>query len=66
VLPLLRICEVKDAYSGHHQQMVGMRSCPGRDAARVNETLKARLNLLFYTSGEQLQTALGEFIEFYN
>lgn len=33
---------------------------------RFHETLKARLNLLVYTSVEQLQTALGEFIEFYN
>jgi len=31
-----------------------------------NETLKARLNLLIYTSPEQLRAALAEFIEFYN
>ena len=33
---------------------------------RFHETLKARLNLLVYTSPEQLRGAMGEFIEFYN
>ncbi len=31
-----------------------------------HETLKARLNLLVYTSAERLGAALREFIEFYN
>jgi hypothetical protein len=33
---------------------------------RFHETLKARLNLLVYTSPEELRRALAEFIEFYN
>jgi RNA-directed DNA polymerase len=33
---------------------------------RFHETLKARLNLLVFTSPEALGAAMGEFIEFYN
>jgi transposase InsO family protein len=33
---------------------------------RFHETLKARLNLLAYTSLEELRRALAEFIAFYN
>jgi transposase InsO family protein len=33
---------------------------------RFHETLKARLNLLVYTSPERLRTGMAEFIEFYN
>jgi putative transposase len=43
----------------HHPQTNGK-------IERFHETLKARLNLLVYTSPEQLRAALGEFIEFYN
>ena len=32
---------------------------------RFHETLKARLNLLVYTSPEELRAATAEFIEFY-
>lgn len=43
----------------HHPQTNGK-------IERFHETLKARLNLLVYTSPEQLRVALGEFIEFDN
>ncbi len=43
----------------HHPQTNGK-------IERFHETLKARLNLLIYTSPEQLRAALAEFIEFYN
>jgi RNA-directed DNA polymerase len=43
----------------HHPQTNGK-------IERFHETLKARLNLLVYTSPEQLRAALAEFIEFYN
>ena len=33
---------------------------------RLHETLKARLNLLVFTSPEALRAAMAEFIEFYN
>ena len=33
---------------------------------RFHETLKARLNLLVFTSPEALRAAMAEFIEFYN
>jgi hypothetical protein len=33
---------------------------------RFHETLKARLNLLVFTSPEALRAAMGEFIEYYN
>jgi transposase InsO family protein len=33
---------------------------------RFHETLKARLNLLVYTSPEELRRALAKFIAFYN
>jgi transposase InsO family protein len=43
----------------HHPQTNGK-------IERFHETLKARLNLLVYTSPEQLRAALQDFIEFYN
>lgn len=43
----------------HHPQTNGK-------IERFHETLKARLNLLVYTSPEQLRAAMAEFIEFYN
>jgi predicted nucleic acid-binding protein len=43
----------------HHPQTNGK-------IERFHETLKARLNLLVYTSPEELRRALAEFIEFYN
>ena len=45
--------------SPHHPQTNGK-------IERFHETLKARLNLLVYTSPEELRRALAEFIEFYN
>lgn len=33
---------------------------------RFHETLKARVNLLVYSSTEELRRSIGEFIEFYN
>ncbi len=45
--------------SPHHPQTNGK-------IERFHETLKARLNLLVYTSPEQLRAAMAEFIEFYN
>ena len=45
--------------SPHHPQTNGK-------IERFHETLKARVNLLVYTSPEQLRAAMAEFIEFYN
>jgi putative transposase len=56
-LRMLRIRHIRCA--PHHPQTNG-------EIERFHETLKARLNLLVYTSVEQLQTVPGEFIEFYN
>jgi putative transposase len=56
-LQMLQIRHIRCA--PHHPQTNGK-------IERFHETLKARLNLLVYTSVEQLQTALAEFIEFYN
>jgi hypothetical protein len=54
---MLRIRHIRCA--PHHPQANGK-------IERFHETLKERLNLLVYTSVEQLQVALGEFIEFYD
>jgi hypothetical protein len=48
-----------DRSAPHHPQTNGK-------IERFHERLKARLNLLVYTSAEQLRAALTEFIEFYN
>jgi len=56
-LRMLRIRHIRCA--PHHPQTNGK-------IERFHETLKARLNLLVYTSAEELRRALGEFIEFYN
>jgi transposase InsO family protein len=45
--------------SPHHPQTNGK-------IERFHQTLKARVNLLVYTSPEQLREAMAEFIEFYN
>ncbi len=45
--------------SPHHPQTNGKLE-------RFHETLKARTNLLVWTSPEELRRAIGEFIEFYN
>lgn len=45
--------------SPHHPQTNGKLE-------RFHETLKARVNLLVYSSPEELRRAIGEFIEFYN
>ncbi len=45
--------------SPHHPQTNGKLE-------RFHETLKARVNLLVYTSPEELRRAIGEFIRFYN
>ena len=54
---MLRIRHIRCA--PHHPQTKG-------EIERFHETLKARLNLLVYTTVEQLQTVPGEFIEFYS
>lgn len=45
--------------SPHHPQTNGKLE-------RFHETLRARVNLLVWTSPEELRTAIAEFIEFYN
>ena len=45
--------------SPHHPQTNGKLE-------RFHETLKARVNLLVYSSPEELRRAIAEFIEFYN
>ncbi len=56
-LRMLKIRHIRCA--PHHPQTNGK-------IERFHETLKARLNLLVYTSAEQSRAALREFIEFYN
>jgi putative transposase len=56
-LRMLQIRHIRCA--PHHPQTNGK-------IERFHETLKARLNLLVYTSVEELRAALAEFIEFYN
>jgi transposase InsO family protein len=56
----LRMLEIRHIRSApHHPQTNGK-------IERFHETLKARLNLLVYTSPGQLRAAMAEFIEFYN
>jgi len=56
----LRMLEIRHIYcSPYHPQTNGKLE-------RFHETLKARLNLLVFTSPEALRAAMGEFIEFYN
>jgi putative transposase len=56
----LRMLQIRHIRSApHHPQTNGK-------IERFHETLKARLNLLVYTSPEQLRAAMVEFIEFYN
>jgi RNA-directed DNA polymerase len=56
----LRMLEIRHIRcSPHHPQTNGK-------IERFHETLKARLNLLVYTSPEELRRAMAEFIEFYN
>jgi RNA-directed DNA polymerase len=56
-LRVLRIRHIRCA--PHHPQTNGK-------IERFHETLKARLNLLVYTSPEELHRAMAQFIEFYN
>jgi len=56
-LRMLQIRHIRCA--PHHPQTNGK-------IERFHETLKARLNLLVYTSPVQLRAAMAEFIEFYN
>jgi RNA-directed DNA polymerase len=56
-LRMLRIRHIR--CSPHHPQTNGK-------IERFHETLKARLNLLVYTSPDELRRAMAEFIEFYN
>lgn len=56
----LRILEIPHIYcSPYHPQTNGKLE-------RFHQTLKARLNLLVFTSPEALRAAMAEFIEFYN
>jgi putative transposase len=56
----LRMLAIRHIYcSPHHPQTNGKLE-------RFHETLKARLNLLVYTTPEALRAAMAEFIEFYN
>jgi transposase InsO family protein len=56
----LRMLEIQHIYcSPYHPQTNGKLE-------RFHETLKARLNLLVFSSPEALQAAMAEFIEFYN
>jgi RNA-directed DNA polymerase len=56
----LRILEIRHIYcSPYHPQTNGKLE-------RFHETLKARLNLLVFTSPEALRAAMAEFIKFYN
>jgi transposase InsO family protein len=56
----LRMLEIRHLYcSPYHPQTNGKLE-------RFHETLKARLNLLVFTSPEALRAAMAEFIEFYN
>jgi putative transposase len=56
----LRMLEIRHIYcSSHHPQTNGKLE-------RFHETLKARLNLLVFTSPEALGAAMAEFIEFHN
>ena len=55
----LRMLEIRHIYcSPYHPQT-------NRKLERFHETLKARLNLLVFTSPEALLAAMAEFIEFY-
>lgn len=55
----LRALAIRHIYcSAHHPQTQGKLE-------RFHETLKARLNLLVYTSPESLRAAMAEFIDFY-
>jgi putative transposase len=57
---LARALEIRHIYcSPYHPQSNGKPE-------RFHETLKARLNLLVFTSPEALREAMREFIEFYN
>ena len=56
----LRMHQIRHIYcSPYHPQTNGKLE-------RFHETLKARLNLLVFTSPEALQETMAEFIEFYN
>jgi RNA-directed DNA polymerase len=56
----LRMLQIRHIYcSPYHPQTNGKLE-------RFHETLKARLNLLVFTSPEALRAAMAEFIEFYN
>ncbi len=56
----LRMLSIRHLYcSPHHPQTNG-------ELERFHETLKTRLNLLVYTSPDQLRAAMAEFIELYN
>ncbi len=56
----LQMLSIRHIYcSPHPPQTSGKLAC-------FHETLKARLNLLVYTSPGSLRAAMAEFIEFYN
>ena len=56
----LRVLEIRHIYCApHHPQTNGK-------IERFHETLKARMNLLVYTSPDELRRTLQDFIEYYN
>ncbi len=56
----LRVLEIRHIYCApHHPQTNGK-------IERFHETLKARMNLLVYTSPDELRRTMQDFIEYYN
>ena len=56
----LRMLEIRHIYCApHHPQTNGK-------IERFHETLKARMNLLVYTSPDELRRTMQDFIEYYN
>jgi putative transposase len=56
----LRMLEIRHVYCSPYPPQTNGK------LERFHETLKARLNLLVFTSPEALREAMAEFIEFYN
>jgi len=56
----LRALQIRHIYCAPHHPLTNGK------LERFHETLKARLNLLVYTSPEVLRAAMADFIRFYN